>query len=357
MRPSFYIRLRNLGRPDEYPVKFELADECDGPLDLISRNEPFRATLVRIRERGVLAADGALSLAAKIEGASVRKAEVLQTVEELRFRIRRDEEEALDRRVSLPAVSVQPSKQKGRQFHASQDPKSLLDPKTFAVKVRKRKDSPLPTRLISHASLQFGELSYDWVVKESNLSQLVLLVGARDHAQGFSDAMVTLLEYGDFECLRCTETFRVVKEITRWLRGELYYVFRHFPAANKQANVLSAAEAAEAAGAQGRFWEMHEVLCEHSPIVGDAHLKGYAQELGLDVERFERERREHTYLEKVREDLKSGLASGVTQTPTFFINGVRYRGEVDLDSLLAAIEEAGNRAISTTNSRERNLNL
>jgi protein-disulfide isomerase len=91
---------------------------------------------------------------------------------------------------------------------------------------------------------------------------------------------------------------------------------------------------------------MHDLLCEHSPALGDVELKRYAQELGLDVERFERERRERTYLEKVREDFTSGIASGVARTPTFFINGVRYRGEADLDGLLAAIEEAGNRATS-----------
>ena len=186
----------------------------------------------------------------------------------------------------------------------------------------------------------------DWVVKESNVSQLVLPVGVRDHAQGSSEAIVTLLEYSDFEGGHCAETFRVVQEITRWLRGELYYVFRHFPAANKYANAFSAAEAAEAAGAQGRFWEMHDWLCEHSPTITDAHLKDYAQEIGLDGERFERERREHTYIEKVLEDFESGVASGVTRAPAFFINGVRYRGEVELDSLLAAIEEAGNEAIS-----------
>jgi protein-disulfide isomerase len=186
----------------------------------------------------------------------------------------------------------------------------------------------------------------DWVVKGSNVSQLVLPVGVRDHAQGSRNAIVTLLEYGDFECAHCAETFRVVKEITRWLRGELYYVFRHFLAANNYANALAAAEAAEAAGAQGRFWEMHDWLCEHSVTIRDPHLKDYAQELGLDVERFERERREHTHIEKVREDFTSGIASGVTRTPTFFINGVRHRDEVDVDSLLAAIEEAGNRAIS-----------
>jgi protein-disulfide isomerase len=197
-----------------------------------------------------------------------------------------------------------------------------------------------------------GELTMDdWVVREGNMSQLVLPVGARDHVQGSSEAIVTLLEYADFECERCAETFRVVNEITRWLRGELYYVFRHFPAANKHANALPAAEAAEAAGAQGCFWEMHDWLCEHSPTITDHHLKGYAQELGLDVERFERERRAHTHIEKVRKDFQSGVASGVIRTPAFFINGVRYRGEVDVDSLLAAIEEAGNRAICRREKR------
>jgi len=192
---------------------------------------------------------------------------------------------------------------------------------------------------------QPGELTMDdWVVKETNVSQLVLPVGARDHAQGSREAMVTLVEYGDFECGNCAETFRVVKEITRWLRGELYYVFRHFPAASKHAHPLAMAEAAEAAGTQGRFWEMHDWLCEHGPTIGDVYLTGYAEVLGLDVERFERERHEHTYIAKVREDFESGVASGVIRTPTFFINGVRYTGKVDVDSLLAAIEEAGNQA-------------
>ncbi len=185
----------------------------------------------------------------------------------------------------------------------------------------------------------------DRVVKGGDASRLVLPVGVRDHVQGSRDAAVTLLVYGDFECGHCAEAFPVVKEVTRWLRGELCYVFRHFPLAEKHPRALRAAEAAEAAGAQGRFWEMHDLLCEYSPALGEADLKGYAEDLGLEVERFERERRAHVYLEKVREDLTSGAGSGVTRTPTFFINGVRYRGGVDMDSLLAAIEEAGNRAI------------
>ena len=185
----------------------------------------------------------------------------------------------------------------------------------------------------------------DDALLEDGASCLVLPIGARDHTQGLREATVTLVEYGDFECGHCAAAFFILKEIKRWLEGVLCYVFRHFPAAEKHPQALRAAEAAEAAGAQGRFWEMHDLLCERSPNLDDVHLNRYAQELGLDIERFEREIREHTYLGKVREDFESGVASGVTQTPSFFINGVRYRGEADLDSLLAAIEEAGNRAL------------
>lgn len=185
----------------------------------------------------------------------------------------------------------------------------------------------------------------DEFVGEKGAARLILAVGARDHLQGLREAAVTLVEYGDFECEHCAAVFLLMMEIKRWLRDELCYVFRHFPVAGKHPRALQAAEAAEAAGAQGRFWEMHDLLCEHSPALGEVHLNRYARELGLDLERFERGMREHIYMEKVLEDFKSGVASGVTGTPAFFINGVRYKGDPDLDSLLAAIEEAGNRAL------------
>lgn len=98
----------------------------------------------------------------------------------------------------------------------------------------------------------------DAFVEEGGASHLALQVGTRDHAQGSMEAAVTLVEYGDFECAHCTEVFPVLKEIRRWLRGTLCYVFRHFPVVEKHPNALRAAEAAEAAGAQGRFWEMHD---------------------------------------------------------------------------------------------------
>jgi protein-disulfide isomerase len=186
----------------------------------------------------------------------------------------------------------------------------------------------------------------DALSKGGDGPRLVLPVGARDHAQGRAASGVTLLEYGDFECGHCAATFPVVKEVNRWLRGTLRYAFRHFPVAERHPNALRAAEAAEAAGAQGRFWEMHDLLCGRSPALGDVHLNGYARELGLDLERFGREMREHTHAWKVREDFTSGVRSGVSGTPAFFINGARYTGASDLDGLLAAIEEAGYRAVS-----------
>jgi len=143
--------------------------------------------------------------------------------------------------------------------------------------------------------------------KGGNGLRLVLPVGARDHAQGPAGAGVTLLEYGDFECEHCAEAFPVLREVKRWLSGALRYVFRHFPVVGKHPNAMRAAEAAEAAGAQGRFWEMHDLLCERSPALGDVHLNSYARELGLDLERFGRELREHTHAGKVREDLTSGV--------------------------------------------------
>ena len=165
---------------------------------------------------------------------------------------------------------------------------------------------------------------------------------------------MTLLEYGDFECALCVAAFPVLKEVRRWLRGELCYVFRHFPVVEKHPHALEAAEAAEAAGAQGKFWEMHDLLYERSPALANVYLNCYAQQLGLDMERFGREMREHIHSGKVKEDFTSGVVSGVRRAPAFFINGVRYRGATDLDSLLAAIEEAGNQSGADGASYYRN---
>ncbi|HPV07204.1 MAG TPA: Na+/H+ antiporter NhaA, partial [Aggregatilineales bacterium] len=162
---------------------------------------------------------------------------------------------------------------------------------------------------------------------------------ARDHIRGPEDAPVILVEYGDFQCPHCGAVKGILSELEERLGEHYRYVFRHFPLTDRHPHAQLAAEAAEAAGAQGKFWEMHDRLFQAGPLkLSRANLVQYAREIGLDVERFERELDEGVYTERVREDFESGLKSGVTGTPSFFINGKRYRGPWDVDSLQAAIE-------------------
>jgi protein-disulfide isomerase len=156
--------------------------------------------------------------------------------------------------------------------------------------------------------------------------RLFLPVGPRDHIQGLANATVTLLEYGDFECPYCGAAYLIIKKTQEIMRGRLRFVFRHFPLTQIHPHAQPAAEAAEAAGAQGRFWEMHDLLYENQPKLDAGHLVRYSEELGLDTVRFVRELEEGAYRERVREDFMSGVRSGVNGTPGFFINGVRYDG-------------------------------
>ncbi|HWE62710.1 MAG TPA: thioredoxin domain-containing protein [Chloroflexota bacterium] len=172
-------------------------------------------------------------------------------------------------------------------------------------------------------------------------AQLTLPVSERDHVQGPATAPVTLVEYGDFECPYCGAAHLIVKAIQQQLGDQLRFVFRHFPLATVHPHAEHAAEASEAAAAQGRFWEMHDTLYEHQDALDDLHLLAYAQTLGLDTERFAREMAAHVYAPRVREDFLSGVLSGVNGTPTFFINGVRHDGGYDFETLLAALQDAG----------------
>lgn len=164
-------------------------------------------------------------------------------------------------------------------------------------------------------------------------------VNERDHIQGPMTAPVTLVEYGDYECPYCGQAHIVMQALTQLLGKRLCFVFRHFPLTNMHPHAEHAAEAAETAGAQGKFWEMHECLFEHQQALDDVHLMAYATALDLDVFRFNREMTQHLYAARVREDCLSGVQSGVPGTPTFFLNGVRYNGPIDLKALLAAIED------------------
>lgn len=171
--------------------------------------------------------------------------------------------------------------------------------------------------------------------------QLTPPVGEHDHVQGPVDAPVTLVEYADFECPFCGDAFSIVREAQRRLGARLRVVFRHFPDPAVHPRAQRAAEAAEAAAAQGSFWPMHDYLFTHQPSLAEPDLIRYAALLGLDVERFARELRDGTHAARVRDDLASGRESGVAGTPTFFINGRLHEGSWDLKPLLAALEEAG----------------
>jgi protein-disulfide isomerase len=162
----------------------------------------------------------------------------------------------------------------------------------------------------------------------------------RDHIQGPADAPVTLVEYGDYECPYCGAAYPIVKELQARMGERLRFVFRNFPITTSHPHAEEAAEAAEAAAAQRRFWEMHDLLYENQRRLRDQDLHAYADQLGLDVDLFDKELAEHVHARRVREDFMSGVRSGVNGTPSFYVNGTRHDDSYDLETLLAALERA-----------------
>ena len=169
---------------------------------------------------------------------------------------------------------------------------------------------------------------------------LAVPVSDRDHTLGPREAAVTLLEYGDYECPHCGEAHPVVKAIKARLGEGLRVVYRHFPLVEIHPHAALAAEAAEAAAARQRFWEMHELLYENQQRLTETDLIHYAVQLGLDPYQFGQDLSTDKYIDRVREDFLGGARSGVKGTPTFFINGVRHEGSYELPVLLAAVEAA-----------------
>lgn len=167
--------------------------------------------------------------------------------------------------------------------------------------------------------------------------RLAVPVSARDHIQGLATATATLVEYGDYQCPSCGAAYPIVKEVQRRLGARLRFVFRNFPLTTMHPH---AQQAAEAAGAQGRYWPMHDLLFEHQGALTDAALVRYAKALDLDAARFADEVQQHQYAARVREDVASGTDSGVNGTPTFYINGARHDAPYDLETLLAAAVNA-----------------
>lgn len=169
--------------------------------------------------------------------------------------------------------------------------------------------------------------------------KLTLPVGDRDHAEGSADAAVTLVEYGDYQCPYCGAAYPVVKQVQKEMGTLLRFVFRNFPITNAHPNAEWAAETAEAAAAQGKFWPMHDFLFEHQRFLGeDAVFAEQEAKLKLDVRRIGREVAERAYNARIEEDVMSGIRSGVNGTPTFFIEGFRYDGPAELRSLVAALK-------------------
>lgn len=173
------------------------------------------------------------------------------------------------------------------------------------------------------------------------MTQLTVTVGESDHIQGTATAPVTLLKYGYYGCPHCRDAHFVVVQLQQQFGTQLRFVFRHFPLNALHPYAQHAAETAEAAGAQGHFWEIHDYQFDDlQALGGNGVLLQYAVQLGLDVERLEREVAEHQYADRIREHQRSGISSGVNGTPTFFINQIRHDGACDLASLQVAIAAA-----------------
>jgi protein-disulfide isomerase len=165
-------------------------------------------------------------------------------------------------------------------------------------------------------------------------------VGKRDHIQGSPSAAVTLVEYGDYQCPFCGDVSPVVRRLQKQFGDQLRFVFRNFPQTRVHAYAQRAAEAAEAAGGQGKFWEMHDYLYEHQQALDAENLMQAAVALGLDKVKFSRDVAERAYAARVEQDVQSGVDSGVGGTPALFINGVRNDDEDDFETLKEKIEEA-----------------
>jgi protein-disulfide isomerase len=168
-------------------------------------------------------------------------------------------------------------------------------------------------------------------------NRLTVPVTRRDHHNGPIRAAAHLLEYGDFECPACGVAHQVVKAVRETMGRKLCFTFRNFPLANIHPHSESAAEAAEAAAAQSRYWEMHDLLFEHQSALDGAAIAEYAAALGLDRQRLVREVAGHIYEPRVQEDFVSGIRNGVHETPVFFINGRRYDGPLEVEAICKAL--------------------
>lgn len=176
--------------------------------------------------------------------------------------------------------------------------------------------------------------------RRSERKQRGVQIRKSDHVFGDPNAPVTLLEYGDYECPYCGEAHRTVKFLQEALGDGLCYVYRNFPLTEVHPHAEQAAEAVEAAGAQGHFWEMHDAVFENQDALEEDDLAAYAADVGLDANKVVAEIEEGAYRDRIQEDMDSGSELGVNGTPAFFINGAPYDGPDDPDSMLEALQRA-----------------
>jgi protein-disulfide isomerase len=177
-------------------------------------------------------------------------------------------------------------------------------------------------------------------MSSAEIVRLKNAVTDRDHVSSLQSSPVTLVEYGNFECTHCGRAYPVIKEVQKLLGDNLRFVFRHFPTVRTHPHSLRAAEATEAAGAQKKFWQMHDQLFTHQQALEDQDLSHYAKRIGLDAERFARDMAQNAFLKQIEADYQRSLFDEhVTGTPTFYINSLRYTGATDVESLLAGIKQ------------------
>jgi protein-disulfide isomerase len=171
------------------------------------------------------------------------------------------------------------------------------------------------------------------------VSSLNRPIEKEDHVQGSASAPITVVEYGDYECPFCGAAYPMLKELQKQLGNKMRFVFRNFPLTNVHPYAELAAEAAEAAGAQGKFWEMHDGIYENQESLGEELILELAKTIGLDIKKFREDLEKHKFAERVKKDFMGGVRSGVNGTPGIFLNGIQYPGALDKMNVLRFLKQ------------------